>query len=61
MLTPYAIARGQIMYPGQILEFVDGRLLLWNAQFVFKFPTGCDPYAELILFNLLFFKIIQRM
>ena len=47
------------MYPGQVLELIHGRLARRDAEFVLQLPRSSGTDTELILLDLLFFKVVQ--
>lgn len=61
MLPPKTIRRCQVVYPGEVLELVDGGLLLGNAQLVLELARSCEPHTELVLLHLLLLKVVQRV
>ena len=61
MFSPQAIARSKVVYAREVLEAVDRRLALRDAELVLEFPGSSNSYAELILLDLLFFKVVERV
>ena len=49
------------MYLCKILYLVNGCLVLWNSQLMFKLATSGDFHTVLLLFDLLLRLIVKRV
>lgn len=49
MLSPHPVARGEVVYPGEVDELVEVDAPELYAEFVLELPYRCPPDSELVL------------
>lgn len=59
VFTPNIVMGCKVVNSGQVLELIDGGLILGNPKLVLKLARCRDPNTQLILLDLLLLKVIE--